>query len=138
MESERFSAAAFSLPFERSFDPNLHELYLGQASDIIVGCNRCPGCHIISSKPTSENPTNCGGPIVLSTDGACPNNGTPLARAAYGVFHGHDSRMNESKLISEFDPQTNQFAELSAAVSAVEQLFDLVEKYTWRQTLVQG
>ncbi|KAF5120837.1 Ribonuclease H [Metarhizium anisopliae] len=58
--------------------------------------------------------------IVIAVVGACWNNGTPNAKAAAGVFVGHESRYNDSFILNVPNP-TNQIAELRAGVRGLEQ-----------------
>ncbi len=62
--------------------------------------------------------------LFVSIDGACPGNGTPHARASFGVYFGPQSYYNEAYRIPGDEPQTNQYAELSAAAAALESLWD--------------
>jgi ribonuclease HI len=62
--------------------------------------------------------------IVIAVDGACKNNGTPLAQAAIGVFVGVDSKYNESRLLTE-PTVTNQIAELEAGILGLEQAIQI-------------
>jgi len=54
------------------------------------------------------------------TDGACPNNGKPNARAGVGVWWGHGNNMNISQPI-QGDRHTNNSAEIQAATIAINQ-----------------
>jgi len=54
------------------------------------------------------------------TDGACPNNGRGGARAGVGVYWGDHHPLNYSSRV-EGDMQTNNVAEIQAAVVAVRQ-----------------
>lgn len=72
-----------------------------------------------------------GGPtrdIAVFVDGACSGNGQPWARAGMGVFFGPGSRHNITQSLDDGGPQTNQRAEIRAAILAldrVKQLLDL-------------
>ena len=55
--------------------------------------------------------------IIIAVDGACRDNGSPNARAAYGVYFNIDSKFNSAGLFEE-GPMTNQRAEISAAIEA--------------------
>lgn len=57
--------------------------------------------------------------IIVYTDGACINNGKKNAKAGYGVFFGDMDSRNKSVPIIE-GKITNQVAELSAIIDAVE------------------
>jgi ribonuclease HI len=56
--------------------------------------------------------------IVVSIDGACTGNGTSAACAGLGVYFGPGSWFNTSERV--YGVQTNQRAELRAAISALE------------------
>lgn len=55
--------------------------------------------------------------IIIAVDGACRDNGSPNARAAYGVYFNIDSKFSSAGLLEE-GPMTNQRAEISAAIEA--------------------
>lgn len=58
-------------------------------------------------------------------DGACKNNGKPLARASYGIYWENDSPNNCSDLIPETEKQTNNTGELFAAIQCLRQIQSL-------------
>src|ERR1700694_4975046 len=60
--------------------------------------------------------------VVVFTDGACPGNGTPMARGGYGVFFGENSTYNVSKPLKDNSRHTSQRAELTAAFVALNQI----------------
>lgn len=63
--------------------------------------------------------------IFIEVDGACRGNGTPSAKAAIGVYVGETSSFNQSLLLHE--PRvTNQIAELSAGIVALEQAIEIM------------
>ncbi|KAI6085181.1 ribonuclease H-like domain-containing protein [Hypoxylon rubiginosum] len=57
--------------------------------------------------------------VVLSIDGACRGNGTPTARAAWGVYFGPQSPHNASGLLDPTLPQTSSRAEIEALSQAL-------------------
>jgi ribonuclease HI len=57
--------------------------------------------------------------LVVHVDGACPGNGPNSTRSSIGVYFGHGSSHNISRLLPESRP-TNQTAELSAAIAALQ------------------
>ncbi|KAF9450279.1 ribonuclease H-like protein [Macrolepiota fuliginosa MF-IS2] len=66
--------------------------------------------------------------IAILADGACAGNGTNYARAGMGVYFAPDSRYNISEKLEAWDgQQTNQHAEIRAAVLALEKVIELVE-----------
>lgn len=58
--------------------------------------------------------------LVVSIDGACRDNGTPTARASWGVFFGPGSRFNSSGRLSPSCPQTSSRAEIEALSQAID------------------
>lgn len=70
--------------------------------------------------------------IAIFIDGACMGNGTYHARAGMGVYFGPGSKYNISQQLYD-NPQTNQRAELNAAILALQKVLDLVE-YGWLET----
>lgn len=58
------------------------------------------------------------GPLVVYTDGACPNNQNDQARAGYGVYFGPNDPRNVSARLS--GKQTNNRAEMTAIKVALE------------------
>ena len=65
--------------------------------------------------------------IIVYTDGACINNGKKNAKAGYGVFFGDMDSRNKSVPIIE-GKITNQVAELSAIIDAVETIITTDDK----------
>lgn len=60
--------------------------------------------------------------IGVFVDGACEGNGTPSAKAGFGVFFGQNSRYNLRGKLPVDSPQTSQRAELTAAIFALSQI----------------
>jgi ribonuclease HI len=56
---------------------------------------------------------------VVFIDGACRGNGTPSARASYGVYFGPNSEYNTYGLLPSNLPQTSTRAEIEALVQAL-------------------
>lgn len=66
-------------------------------------------------------PAGC---TTVFCDGACPGNGTASARAGVGIFFGHgDPRNYAGRLSSLVYRQTNQVAEIMAAVMTVRRSY---------------
>lgn len=57
--------------------------------------------------------------VVLSIDGACRNNGGPVARASWGVYAGPGSRFNACGRLDASVPQTSSRAEIEALARAL-------------------
>jgi len=62
-------------------------------------------------------------PLLVYTDGACENNGKPSARAGFGVWFGEDGPPPISSPL-EGPIQTNQRAEMTAVIAALEVLLN--------------
>jgi ribonuclease HI len=56
---------------------------------------------------------------IVNIDGACSNNGQPNAVAGYGVYWGEDHPLNASNALPQNQPQTNNRAEMMAAIEAI-------------------
>ena len=59
--------------------------------------------------------------VKVSVDGACSRNGTPEARAGYGIWWHHPEyrHLNRSKRVRG-PRQTNEVAEIQAATKAIK------------------
>lgn len=66
------------------------------------------------------------GTMVVYIDGACRGNGTPSARASYGVFFGPNSPHNAYGLLASNLPQTSTRAEIESFIQAL----DIVRRIT--------
>ncbi|KAI9053833.1 hypothetical protein LZ554_002781 [Drepanopeziza brunnea f. sp. 'monogermtubi'] len=65
--------------------------------------------------------------MVVAVHGACRSNGRAGAKAGYGVFvSGLAEDLNCSGLVPYLSPQTNQYAELFAAMRALDVVHDLI------------
>ena len=60
----------------------------------------------------------------ISIDGSCKKNRTVNAVAGFGIFWGDNHPNNISEDIPDTEAQTNQTAELTAAVRAVQQVIE--------------
>jgi len=58
--------------------------------------------------------------ITVYCDGACTGNGTKLAKAAIGIWFGQNHEMNVSRVLPDVMKQTNQTAELYAAITTLQ------------------
>ena len=58
--------------------------------------------------------------MVIAIDGACRANGTPRAKAAYGLYFGPGSSMNTQACLPSTASQTSQAAEIQAAIEALD------------------
>lgn len=73
--------------------------------------------------------------IFIAVDGACRANGTPDAKAAVGIYVAESSPFNQSLLLHQ-TPVTNQIAELSAGIIALEQAIKYCRLKRWVRTLL--
>lgn len=58
--------------------------------------------------------------LVVYIDGACRGNGTPQARASYGVYFGPGSPYNTNGLLPTAVPQSSTRAEIEALAAALK------------------
>ncbi|KAF2452349.1 ribonuclease H-like domain-containing protein [Lineolata rhizophorae] len=66
--------------------------------------------------------------VVVFIDGACRGNGTPSARAAWGVYFGPQSPHNASDLLKADLPQTSTRAEIEALSQALRIIRDEISQ----------
>jgi ribonuclease HI len=59
--------------------------------------------------------------FVIAIDRVCRGNGTANSRASFGVFWGEGAAFNFSGLLPRYFPQTNQVAEVYAAIQALQE-----------------
>ncbi|KAL1626146.1 hypothetical protein SLS54_002980 [Diplodia seriata] len=64
--------------------------------------------------------------VVIRIDGACRGNGTPAAKASYGIYVGPNSRYNTHGLLPASLPQTSTRAE----VEALHHSLDVIDNIT--------
>jgi ribonuclease HI len=58
--------------------------------------------------------------MVVYIDEACRNNGSPTARASYGIYFGPSSPYNSYGLLPDTSPQTSTRAEIEALSQALK------------------
>jgi ribonuclease HI len=66
--------------------------------------------------------------LVVHIDGACRGNGTPAAKASYGVYFGPGSSFNTYGLVPSSDPQTSTRAEIEALKQALGVICGITDK----------
>jgi len=113
-------------PVHRTFDPSWNELYQGLQSDIIGTCPCCLENRLKVRNTTTQNlgidgDEFDGHNFVIAIDGACRGNGTANSRASFGVFWGEGAAFNFSGLLPQDFSQTNQVAEVYAAIQALQE-----------------
>ena len=86
-----------------------------QASESVSNVN-----NKIATPPPSDNSVNSGPVPDVYVDGACRENGKSAAKGGCGVFWGDYHPMNSSEQLYG-DKQTNNRAELSAAIIGIKQ-----------------
>lgn len=74
---------------------------------------------VVSKKVTNEKKQKIDKKIIVFTDGACPNNGKPNARASWACVFPFYPDFNRSGLL-EGPVQTNNRAEFTAFIKAYE------------------
>lgn len=75
-----------------------------------------------SSNKTGHLGTDASDIKVISIDGSCKGNGTDRAVGGFGIYWGENHPYNVSEKVPKSGNQTNQVAELMAAVRAVQQV----------------
>lgn len=85
-------------------------------ADLIKSCDDCGDFAILCCQHPQKV---CHHTRIVFTDGACLNNGSPLARSGVGIAMGTSSRSQISvpitNEIDDFEIRSNQRAELNAA-----------------------
>ncbi|KAJ9602157.1 hypothetical protein H2200_013277 [Cladophialophora chaetospira] len=71
--------------------------------------------------------------IVIAIDGACRGNGSPGARASYGLYFGPDSPRNDYGCLEASASHTNQAAEIRAAIEAINAAQRIMYKQGFRR-----
>jgi ribonuclease HI len=66
--------------------------------------------------------------LVVFIDGACRGNGTPSARASYGVYFGPDSPHNTYGMLPKSLPQTSTRAEIEALSQALDIICQITDE----------
>lgn len=90
-----------------------------QAYDFVVECDK--KCPKVIVKGYEQQELDFLIPNIY-IDGACEHNGKPDCRASYGIFWGENHPLNTSGIIQT--PASNQRAELTAAIVALQQTID--------------
>lgn len=118
-------------PYQRRSSDVQHSKKASCSSTLKHGASIGP---VLSSTSHSSKKT-----IVVYTDGASSNNGKNHARAGYGVYWGDNDPRNASvRLVGK---QTNQRAEASAVIHALEQtqhIIDTLEIMTDSQYVINA
>lgn len=98
----------------RKFDPSMYGYRPGATPEEVLESNPycCPLVHV----NIDVNLMN----FALFADGACWGNGTLEARASVGVYGTPNAWYNEAYVLPPSVPQTNQNAEIHAAIAALD------------------
>ena len=91
------------------------------SSPHLVGIDTSPHPLIAATDASSNDVADYN---IIYTDGACPGNGTASAKAGYGVFWPKRPELSAYGFLPNSSGQTNQRAELTAVLVAVDQLID--------------
>ncbi|KAL6858471.1 ribonuclease H-like protein [Trichoderma novae-zelandiae] len=106
---------------KRIFDPQSSPLHRHVPADQLIVYNstkrvqQLQEIHPYTNQISVDIPT-----VVVSIDGACRGNGTPAARAAWGVYFGPQSPHNASGILDAALPQTSTRAEIEALSQALD------------------
>lgn len=126
-ESRRFDPSTL---YSKNVDLDRVEVRKYNKNWTYVACedsHPCAHCNCIAPHLNS---------IVIAVDGACRRNGTTEAVAAAGVFVGEESQYNKS-VVLEGPRATNQVAELSAGILALQQAMEIQSKWSGDEPLQQ-
>ncbi|KAJ3564892.1 hypothetical protein NP233_g7995 [Leucocoprinus birnbaumii] len=74
--------------------------------------------------------------IAVNVGGACYGNGKPWAQGGSGVYFGPWSPHNFSEALDDDGPQTNQRAEINAAIIALDKVKELLDQEKLDTSLV--
>jgi ribonuclease HI len=112
---------------ERVFDPLQDDAHCGIPADqLIVYEPDREFQHIRYMIPSTGESFPLRLSIVVSIDGACRGNGTPSARAAWGVYFGPQSSHNSCEVLDLSLTQTSTRAEIEALSKALDIICNLV------------
>ncbi|ESZ93805.1 hypothetical protein SBOR_5800 [Sclerotinia borealis F-4128] len=111
----------------RRFNPEWNNLYENHPADILGACYNCRELKI-KFRDDNGNVINDNKSRVIAIDGACSENGRQEARAAFGIYFGDKAYDNCSGFVPENIPQTNQVAELIAAIEALKIMEEYLDK----------
>ncbi|KAI1767937.1 ribonuclease H-like domain-containing protein [Hypoxylon sp. FL1150] len=100
---------------EREFNPDCNLMRQDVPKSRLVVCNPSKRVSQLQIKHPSTGAISLDRmTVVVSIDGACCGNGTPSARAAWGVYFGPNSPHNDCGLLDPTLPQTSTRAEIEA------------------------
>ncbi|KAI6090257.1 ribonuclease H-like protein [Hypoxylon rubiginosum] len=114
-------------PLRRLFDPDLSSIhYQIRESRLIAHNPQKQLRHMRRFCPRHNSIETDTRTLVINIDGACRSNGTPRARASYGVYVRDGSRYNACGQLGRNLPQTSSRAEIEALWQALH----IVEEIT--------
>ncbi|KAI1140063.1 ribonuclease H-like protein [Hypoxylon sp. FL0543] len=118
-------SARYGDEIEREFDPRCSRLYRNVPRDQLVVYNPSKGVSQLQLRhPRTGNIELDELTVVVSIDGACRGNGTPSARASWGVYFGPGSPYNECGVLDSTLPHTSTRAE----IEALRQLLRIIQQ----------
>lgn len=113
---------------ERIFDPRLSPTHRGIPADLLIVHNTGKKVqHLRVMNPRTGQMGVDRHSVVVSIDGACRGNGTPSARASWGVYFGPQSPHNSCGMLDSSHPQTSTRAEIEALSQALDIIDNMPE-----------
>lgn len=108
--------------FVPSFDPSHRQIPL---NELVVPKQEISQLQFQSAHLRYPLPQLDTSSMVVYIDGACRDNGSPNARASYGVYFAPGSPHNTQGLLPASLPQTSTRAEIEALAKALEKIMDI-------------
>jgi ribonuclease HI len=113
----------------RLYDPSQDEVSRGLPLDQLVFYNAAKQVSQLQMKVHSmPDPVPDKGSLVVHIDGACRGNGTPAAKASWGIYFGPGSLHNTYGLVPSSDPQTSTCAEIVALNQALRIICEITDR----------
>lgn len=114
---------------ERVFDPRLSPAHRRIPADQLIVYNSAKRVQQLREmNPRTSQMGIDRHSVVVSIDGACRGNGTPSARASWGVYFGPQSTHNSCGILDPTLPQTSTRAEIEALSRALDIICDSISK----------
>jgi ribonuclease HI len=113
----------------RLYDPSEDEVSRPVPLDELVFYNTVKQVSQLQMKVRARpSPVPDESSLVVRIDGACRGNGTPAAKASYGVYFGPGSSYNTYGLLPSSAPQTSMRAEIEALKQALRVICEITDK----------
>ncbi|KAK0609277.1 Ribonuclease H [Lasiodiplodia hormozganensis] len=118
----------FGEPVRRLFKPSLDRCSMNiPFSELVVYNQQKQISQLQFTTMARPQPARDESTLVIYIDGACQGNGTPSAKASYGVYVGPSSCYNTNGLLSPSLPQTSTRAEIAALECALGVIYNITQ-----------